>query len=118
VAIFSVVQGVLLRSLPFPDADRLMVAFAAEPKQNKDRSYFSIAAVADYKTSARSLDGLVGISPNWSFTLRGKGDPEPISGLWISAGTFETLGIAAAPRARLPARRGPRGSAARGRAGP
>jgi putative ABC transport system permease protein len=93
VAIFSVVEAVLLRSLPFPEPERLVVGLATEPKQNRDRSAFSIPAVAEFRQASRSFEGLVGLSPQWSLTLRGGAEPERVFGMFASAGVFETLGV-------------------------
>jgi predicted permease len=92
-AVFSVVQGVLLRSLPYAEPERLALVYAHDIAQKEDHSYFSFAAVDDYRRRSRSFDTLAGFSPRWSFTLRGDGEPERIFGYYLSAGTLEMLGV-------------------------
>jgi putative ABC transport system permease protein len=92
-AVFSVVNAVLLRSLPYGDADRLMAVWAHDTKAQDDHSYFSIAAVSDFRDQNRSFESLTGLSPRWSFNLKGEGEPERIFGFFTSANLLETLGV-------------------------
>ncbi len=93
-AVFSVVNAVLLRSLPYGDADRLVAVWAHDLKQQEDHSYFSIAAVNDLRAANRSFESLTGFSPRWSFNLKAEGEPERIYGFFASANFLETLGVA------------------------
>lgn len=93
-AVFSVVNAVLLRSLPYENADRLVAVWAHDTKQQEDHSYFSIAAVNDFRRQSRSFESLTGFSPRWSFNLKGEDEPERIYGFFASANFLETLGVA------------------------
>ncbi len=92
-AVFSVVNAVLLRSLPYGQADRLVAVWAHDSKEQDDHSYFSIPAVGDFREQNRSFESLTGFSPRWSFNLKGKGEPERIYGFFASANFLETVGI-------------------------
>ncbi len=93
-AVFSVVNAVLLRSLPYEHPNRLVAVWAHDIKADEDHSYFSIAAVNDFRAQNRSFESLTGFSPRWSFNLQGEGEPERIYGFFASANFLETLGVA------------------------
>ena len=87
-AIFTVVDSVLLRPLPYSDPDRLVVtlhgATASGPVSPAD--YF------DYRRSARSFEAL-GAAQAWGGTLSGGDRPERVPGLQVSADLFTLLGV-------------------------
>ena len=56
-AIFSVVNGVLLRPLPYPDADRLVYLQAVNPAQGIKASKYLTAGFADWKNQSQSFEG-------------------------------------------------------------
>jgi predicted permease len=92
-AIFSVVDRVLLRRLPFAEADRLMAVYSREP--GSDRQPFSIPDFRDLSARARSLDALVGWASS-SVNLTGIEEPVVLRAQWTTAGFFALLGIKAA----------------------
>jgi predicted permease len=89
-AIFSVVNGVLLRPLAYRDPDRLMRLRETSPD-------FSSMAVAypnflDWKEQNRSFAGLAAF--RWQdYDVTGGGQPEHLSGKMVSADFFRVLGI-------------------------
>jgi predicted permease len=88
-AIFSVVNGVLLRPLPYPDSDRLMILHETEPK-------FDVMSVAypnfeDWRAGNRSFDQLAAFRFS-DFNLTGSGEPERVWGRLVSASFFSILG--------------------------
>ncbi|HSE68521.1 MAG TPA: ABC transporter permease, partial [Gemmatimonadales bacterium] len=95
-AIFSVVNGVLLRPLAYRDSDRLVRLFTAFHGAGQDRYSVSQPEFMDYK-------GLTGLFENAAaytgagFTLTGDGgEPERIRGMTVTRDFFPVLGISAA----------------------
>ncbi len=89
-AIFSVVNGVLLRPLPYSDPERLMRLSETSP----DFKTMSVAWLnfVDWKEQNRSFRGLAAM--RWEdYDLTGGGQPEHLSGRMVSAGFFRVLGI-------------------------
>jgi putative ABC transport system permease protein len=87
-AIFTVVDSVLLRPLPYRDSDRLVVAL-----HGSDASApVSPADYVDYRQQARSFEGL-GAAQAWSGTLGGGDRPERVAGLQVSANLLDILGV-------------------------
>jgi putative ABC transport system permease protein len=89
-AIFSVVRGVLLEPLPFPDADRLVQVWGAIPSRNLRRIALSEANAWDVADMNRSFSAL-GSWHGESFTLTGSGDAERLSGGRVSTGFLRAL---------------------------
>src|SRR5438445_2327534 len=74
-AIFSVVNAVLLRPLPYPDADRLAIIWSGLGSVN--RAVASTYELFEIRLRAKEFDQIVGI---WvtNGTLPGEGDPEQV----------------------------------------
>ncbi len=89
-AIFTVVDSVLLRPLPYKDSDRLVVAMHG-PEAS---SPVSPADYLDYREQARSFEGLAAAQA-WGGTLGGGDRPERVSGLQVSANLLDVLGVPA-----------------------
>lgn len=88
-AIFSVVNAVLLRQLPFKDPERLVWIWST--RTDRDKATFSIPDYLDYREQNRSLDSMVAFV-DWSANLTDRGDPERLQGVRISADVFQMLG--------------------------
>ena len=91
-AIFSVVNAVMLRSLPFRSPDRLV--WLAEKNDKLHLPYFA-ASVLNYlswREIQHSFDQL-GVVRQQSFNLTGRGDPEQFTGNEISPSMFSLLGV-------------------------
>ncbi|HEX8651885.1 MAG TPA: ABC transporter permease [Pyrinomonadaceae bacterium] len=92
-AIFSVVNGVLLRPLPFKDPDRLVWAQAADLKTGEPGGSISPPDFLDYREQNRVFEHFAALQ-YISFTLTGDAaEPERVTGARVSADFFETLGI-------------------------
>ena len=91
-AIFTVVNAVVLRPLPYQDSERLAMLWTT--KDANQEQPFSFADYNDLKSQAKSFSALGAASPLWNFILAGDGEPEPIQGLYVSANLFELLRIA------------------------
>src|SRR5258708_452932 len=90
-AIFSVVNTVLLRSLPYPDPDRLMVLRETKLPQFPEFS-ISPGNFLDWQKQNTVFDKLAAINGSaYNFTSDAA-DPERLRGAGVSAGLFEMLG--------------------------
>jgi putative ABC transport system permease protein len=92
-ALFSVVNAVLLRQLPFRNADRTFWITEVRPKRSDGP--FSLPDFLDYRDHTDSLDAISAVGP-WSASLTGRGDAEQLIGARVSASLFQTLGVDAA----------------------
>ncbi len=88
-AIFSLINGVVLRPLPYPAADRLMLF--VQTLQNFDTVPLGYADYLDFSGGQHSFENLT-VYDNNDFTLTGQGDPERISGLYVTGTFFKVLG--------------------------
>jgi len=89
-AIFSVVDQVLLRPLPYPEADRLFRLFSES--EGAPQSPYSGPDYLDLRESARSFSHLAAAFPK-SITLTGQGDPVRLDGESVSPDFFEVFGV-------------------------
>ena len=85
-AILSVVNGVLLRPLPYADSDRLVVLL------HSGRNPVSPANYLDWRAQTRSFTE-VAAAEYWSVNLAGTDEPERVTGLRLTAGMLPMLGI-------------------------
>src|SRR5215471_17417398 len=90
-AIFSVINGVLLRPLPYPEADRIMHLRQPQLGAGVEDSSFSFAEVADYRREARTVDQFVEFG-DWTFNVLGRGDAHRAVGGLVTANFFPMLG--------------------------
>jgi predicted permease len=94
VAIFSVVDRVLLRPLPFPDSRRLVALCETHPSVEG----FCIASppdVEDFARASRTLTA-IGLGRDWPFTARRGSAAEGVEGGLATPGLFQTLQLAPA----------------------
>jgi putative ABC transport system permease protein len=89
-AIFSVVNAVLLRPLPFPQSDQLVTVSMANPRLGGDNLPLSVADFLDWRVQNQVFQDLAAYSDNW-FSLTGSGEPERLKGVSVTAGFFSTL---------------------------
>ncbi|MGH9140093.1 MAG: ABC transporter permease [Vicinamibacterales bacterium] len=92
-AIFSIVNAVLLRPLPFQDPDRLVRLFHVPPQATfpgMPRFSVSAANFYDWKRDARSFDGMA-LYRSRSFTLTGGGNAEAVVAGAVGDGFFALL---------------------------
>lgn len=92
-AIFSVVNAVLLRPLPFERADQLLWIWSV--RTDRDKAFFSIPDFIDYRERNQTLDQMSAMA-YWGANLTGAGEPERLQGVRMSAHAFEMLGAKAA----------------------
>ena len=90
-AIFSVVNGVLLKPLPYADGHELIALSQHEPLAGETDNGFSYKEILDYRT-ARSLESVVEFHNMW-FILLGRSEPQRVSTGVVSANFFDVLGV-------------------------
>jgi putative ABC transport system permease protein len=91
-AIFSVVHGVLLRPLPYPQGQQLVFLRQQALKEGIDDAGFSVHEVEDYRAQNQTLSGLVEYHA-MSFILYGHGDPDRVRTAVVSANYFDLFGV-------------------------
>ncbi|HUK29536.1 MAG TPA: ABC transporter permease [Candidatus Acidoferrum sp.] len=91
-AIFSVVNGVLLRPLPYVKGDRLVSVNQAAPHAGIGRITFSVHEIEDIRAQSQTLEDVVEYH-NMQFDLLGVGDPQRIDTGVVSANFFDVLGV-------------------------
>ncbi|HEX5725049.1 MAG TPA: ABC transporter permease [Longimicrobiaceae bacterium] len=91
-AIFSVLQAVLLRPLPFADADRLMVFWNQYAGGGPQKGAISPSEFADYRRSLRAFESTAAVT-DWNANLTGRGEPERVQGFIVSPNLFDVLGV-------------------------
>jgi putative ABC transport system permease protein len=92
-AIFSVVNGVLLRPLPFPWPERLVMVWGYHPNIGKETA--SLPDYLDWREGAPAFEHLEAYTSAF-FNLTGQGEPERITGARTTAGFFQALRVPAA----------------------
>ncbi len=97
-AIFSVVNAVLLRALPFSDPARLVMVY--EKKEGNSYDTVSYQDFNDLRAQCQTCERLAAVSPVWTLNLTGTGDAQQVRGYFVSGDLFATLG-APAVRGRL-----------------
>jgi putative ABC transport system permease protein len=91
-AVFSVVNTVLLKPLPYKNSDRLILMFGASLETGQVSGSVSPPDFVDYRQQNTTLERLAAVT-GASFSLTGGGEPERIQSARVSEGFFETFGI-------------------------
>ena len=93
-AIFSVVDGVLLRPAPFANLPRLVMVWETDRASGTSREPASIPDFLDFRQRARQLDQLSALTPiEVNLTQRGR-DPRRLAGLAVSRDLLPAVGVA------------------------
>ena len=89
-AIFSIVNAVILRPLPYPEPERLVKIWPDRPRVSTSKADY-----LEIKRRARSFED-IGAYSNWGFALTGTGEPAKLEGARATANLFALLGANAA----------------------
>jgi hypothetical protein len=93
-AIFSVASALILRPLPYPQADRLVILWNRSPGLGITEDWFSTAQYIDVRNNAPSLEQ-AGIAYGGNDNLTGDGEPERISTVRLSSNLLPLFGARA-----------------------
>ena len=92
-AIFSVIDAVLLRPLPYPNSARVVMIFLQDPSLGLDRGTYGIADYLALRQQQHSFNAVAALSsPHNGFTLAGGQTPEEIPGTAATGDFFTALG--------------------------
>src|SRR5215510_352361 len=91
-AIFSAVEGVLIRPLPYPHADRIVYAQQPITRTGVENTSFSFIEVADYRKQAKTIQEVVEYG-DWQFNVVGLGEPRLAYGGLVTSNYFTVLAI-------------------------
>ena len=94
-AIFSVTDALLLRPLPYDDADRIAILWQRSPGLGVQQDWFSLGQFVDIRTDNQVFTD-VAATIGASFNLTGRGVPERIDGARVSSSLFTIFGAKAA----------------------
>lgn len=92
-AVFSVVNALLLRPLPYPNEQQLVVMNQTRPDKFNDEGGVSYLNFVDWQTLGKSFESM-GIVQTDEATLTGEGEPVRVQGAIVSSGFFNALGVA------------------------
>ena len=92
-AIFSIVNGVLLQPLPYPQADQLVSIRSAEPSRGIPPVVASYADYLDWKEQAHSFSNM-GVYVSDSFNLSAGEQPTQVESMDATTSFLQTLGVA------------------------
>ncbi|HEV7902607.1 MAG TPA: ABC transporter permease [Pyrinomonadaceae bacterium] len=91
-AIFSVVNTVLLRPLPYKDPERLVMVWEDDTKGGYPRDTPAVANYMDWRDRSSVFEGMAAMAEQ-NFNLTGTGEPEKLEGRRVSANLFSLLGV-------------------------
>jgi putative ABC transport system permease protein len=91
-AIFSFINALLLKPLPFPDLDRVVAVWEKVPSRGVERNEVTVADYLDWRAQSKSFDQL-GIYSWWSTNLTGADSPERVQGFQVTTNFLDIVGI-------------------------
>ena len=94
-SIFSVANALLLRPLPYADAERLVILWNRSPGLNIAEDWFSTAQYFDVKSGHHGFEQ-VAVAIGGNYNLTGQGDPERVGVIRVSANLLTMLGASVA----------------------
>jgi putative ABC transport system permease protein len=91
-AIYSVVRGVLLKPLPFPEADRLVGVWLTAPGISMNEMNLSPASYFIFREEGRVFED-IGLWDDGAVSVTGRGEPERVRTLRVTDGTLKLLRV-------------------------
>jgi putative ABC transport system permease protein len=96
ITVFSVVNTILLRPLPFPDSRQLVRIVEKDPQSGESSKTYTADATQDFQQqnhSFQSVSGYFAFTGPDNFKLIGNSQPIPITGILVAEDFFQTLGV-------------------------
>ena len=90
--VFSVVDAILIRPLPFPEANRLAVIYATQPSRGVRRGGASFPDLNDWRAQLPAFDGIFGFLGS-NVSLTGSGDAERVRAALVSEDFFRVMQV-------------------------
>ena len=90
--VFSVVDAILIRPLPYPGADRLAVIYSTQPSRGVRRGGASFPDLNDWRTRLSAFDGIFAYLGS-NVSLTGSGDAERVSAALVSEDFVRVMGV-------------------------
>lgn len=92
-AIFAVVETVLLRQLPYPAPDRLVVLWQHNAREGIEKDVTSYPNFSDWRSQNRSFTGVAAYAVTSGALVGGDGTPEEVTGAVVAGDFFPVLGV-------------------------
>jgi predicted permease len=96
ISVFSVVNALLLRPLPFSNPQQLAWFDGNKGVGGLSDTTYRVDAYEDFQRHNQSFQNVTAYVPYFEFSdfkLTGMGEPKPVSGLWVAGDFFQTLGV-------------------------
>ena len=90
-AIFSVVETLLLRQLPYRDPDRIVMVWVKNPEQGFDHDVTSYPRLEDWRAQSRTIEAFAGYTGALR-VLTGSEEPEQVRSTLVTADFFHVMG--------------------------
>jgi putative ABC transport system permease protein len=94
-AIFSIVNAVLLRPLPFPDSSKLVMVWATDENRGMSEDVLSYPDFEDWKSQAKSFDAMAAFTTRTA-TFSNGDESEIFPAMQVTAGLFDVLRVSPA----------------------
>jgi len=91
-AIFSFINALLLKPLPFPDPERVVALWDKVPSRGVERNEVTVANYLDWRAQNKTLEQLA-IYRWWSTNLTGSDSPERVQGFQVTTNFLDVVGV-------------------------
>lgn len=85
---FSIVYGVILKGLPYPGGERVVMVYRNNPAQNERQMGVPFSDYLDYRQQQHSFDAIAAYYSG-TVNVSGTGDAERYTGSWVTAAAFD-----------------------------
>ena len=92
VAVWSVIDTVLIEPLPYPDGDRLVEIRSIQPERHQAGHPMSTPDYFDLEQRQQTFDAMTAVFRG-NLNLTGEENPERVSGAWVTARFFDVFGV-------------------------